>query len=178
MTEETTKPTLLLAVFEDIEPAAHGVEKLTKLGVQNDHITVISGTPITEKMLGRPQQDSNVPRIAMGGAVVGFALGIFLAFGTPAMYPISVGGQGLFPFPPAVVVIFEMTMLSMLISTFVAVFLDSRFPSYTPKEYVPEISDGRIAIFFECPPGKEKEFTIAMAEAGAESVNPAEAQEL
>jgi hypothetical protein len=77
-----------------------------------------------------------------------------------------------------VVVVFEMTMLGMLVSTFIGVFLDSRFPSYSPKEYVPEISDGRIAVFFVCPANKEERFIKAMTSLGAESVAPAEAQKL
>ena len=42
-------------------------------------------------------------------------------------------------------------MLFALLSTFLGVFLDSYFPNYRPLEYVPEISDGKIGIFFKCP---------------------------
>jgi hypothetical protein len=69
-------------------------------------------------------------------------------------------------------------MLGMLISTFLGVFLDSRFPSYTPKEYVPEISDGKIAILIECEPDSEQEIEVAMTKIGAEQVKHAEAQTL
>jgi hypothetical protein len=71
-----------------------------------------------------------------------------------------------------------MTMLGMLISTFLGVFLDSRFPSYEPKEYVPEISDGKIAILIECEPDHEDEIQTAMTRIGAESVKHAEARKL
>jgi hypothetical protein len=77
-----------------------------------------------------------------------------------------------------VVAVFEMAMLGMLISTFLGVFLDSYFPSYTPKEYVPEISDGKIAVLFACPMDAESKFSQAMSAAGAESVKPAEAVHL
>jgi hypothetical protein len=168
----------LLAVFPDIDPAAHAVDKLRAMGLADDHMSVISGIPITEAMLGRPRQHSNVPTFALVGAVIGMGIGIVLAFATPGMYEIHVGGQPLIPGPPTVVVLFEMTMLFMLISTFLGVFLDSYFPTYTPLEYVPEISDGRIAIIFECPAGKESEFEKAMTALGAEKVTPAEAQHL
>lgn len=177
---ETKKPetNMLLAVFEDIDPAAHGMDALRGNGINNDHITVISGTPITEGMMGRPKHSSNVPRFALGGAITGFLIGLFFAFGTPALYPVYVGGQPLFPVPPSVVVLFEMTMLIMMISTFLGVFLDSRFPSYSPKEYVPEISDGHIALLFECPVETEKTVVKALKDAGAHSVRPAELQTL
>jgi hypothetical protein len=168
-----TDKNMLLAVFPDLDPAAHAVEKLRELGVADDHVNVISGIPVTEAMLGRPRQASNVPRLALGGAVAGMCVGIFLAF-----CPLNVGGQPVIPGPPSVVVIFEMTMLGMLISTFLGVFLDSRFPSYTPKEYVPEISDGKIAILIECAAENEQEIEAAMTKIGAEQVKHAEASTL
>lgn len=173
-----TDKNMLLAVFPDLDPAAHAVEKLRELGVTDAHMNVIAGIPVTEAMLGRPRQASNVPLLALGGAAGGMLVGAFLAFWTPASYPLNVGGQPLIPGPPSVVVIFEMTMLGMLISTFLGVFLDSRFPSYTPKEYVPEISDGKIAILIECEPDEETKIEAAMTKIGAESVRHAEANTL
>ncbi len=168
---------LLLAIFEDIDPAAHAVDKLRALGIHDSHVTVISGTPITEAMLGRKPQWSNVTRFAMGGAFIGLCVGILLAYGTPNLYPITVGGRWI-GVPPTIVVMFEMTMLVMLISTFLGVFLDSRFPNYTPTQYVPEISDGRIALLIECPQDEEKNVETAMNELGAESVKRAQAEAL
>ncbi len=171
------KPTLL-ALFADIDPAVAALDKLREMGVDDDDMTVISGVPVSDRILGRPSAWTNVPRLALGGAVAGFLIGAFFAFGTPAMYPIYVGGQGLYAVPPAIVIIFEMTMLGMLISTFVGVFLDSYFPSYQPKEYVAEISDGKIAILFACPPDAESKFSNLMTGLGAELVKPAEAHHL
>jgi len=168
----------LLALFEDIDPAADAVEKLRNMGLSDDQINIVSGIPVTEPMLGRPHQWTNVPRLALGGALAGFLIGLFLAIVTPLSYPIYVGGQPLIPVPPSIVVVFEMTMLGMLISTFLGVFLDSQFPSYKPKEYVPEISDGKIAVFFSCPQEKEKSIISALKFIGAKSVEPAEAQQL
>ncbi len=168
----------LLAVFPDLEPAADAIEQLRRLGIHDEHMNVISGIPVTEAMLGRPRQWTNVPRLALGGAVIGALVGIFLSLITPNMYTIKVGGQPFSPVPPAVIIIFEMTMLVLLLSTFLGVFLDSYFPTYRPLEYVREISDGKIAILFECDPADETKLTEAMKKLGAESVVPAEAQHL
>jgi len=167
-----------LALFDEIDPAADAVEMLHNHGLGDDQINIISGIPVTEAMMGRPHQWTNVPRLALGGAVAGFLIGIFLSVGTPLLYPISVGGQPLIPIPPSIVVVFEMTMLGMLVSTFLGVFLDSYFPSYKPKEYVPEISDGKIAVLFSCRQGEEDNFREALLKLGAGSVEPAEAQSL
>jgi len=172
------QPTTLLALYSDINPAADGIEKLHEMGVSDDEITVISGVPITESMLGRPHQRTNVSRLALGGAVAGFLFGAFLNFGTPVLYSVRVGGQPLLPIPPGLILLFEMTMLFMLLATFLGVFLDSYFPNYRPLEYTPEISDGKIGIFFRVPQDQQEEFINALNQLGAESVKPAEAQQL
>jgi hypothetical protein len=174
MTEQKS----LLAVFADLEPAADAIEQLRHLGVHDDCMNVISGVPVTEAMLGRPRQWTNVPRLAMGGASVGMLTGIFLGFMSPNMYTIQVGGQPFAPVPPAIIVIFEMTMLGLLLSTFLGVFLDSYFPNYRPMHYVAEVSDGKIAILIECPQADEAKITEALRKLGAESVQHAEAQHL
>src|SRR5688572_22666451 len=170
--------TLLLALFEDIDPAANGVEKLHEMGIDDENINIISGVPIAHKMLGRPHPWTNVSRLALGGAIAGFLFGIFLNFGTPNMYFVPVGGQYITPVPPGLIITFEMTMLFALLATFLGVFLDSYFPNYRPMEYVAEVSDGKIAVFFKCPQGEDKKFIDALSKVGAISVQPTEAQQL
>jgi hypothetical protein len=170
----------LLAVFPDLTPAADAIEQLRALGLSDDHMNVISGIPVTEAMLGRPSQWTNVPRLAAGGAILGFLGAVFLTFIAPYWYPypIQVGTQAFIPGPPTVVILFEITMLGMLLSTFLGVFLDSYFPNYRPMEYVREVSDGKIAIFFICPEESREKFTKVMTALGAEKVEVAEVEHL
>lgn len=170
----------LLAVFPDLGPAADAIDQLRTLGVSDDHMNVISGVPVTEVMLGRPNKWSNVSRIAMGGVILGFCGGFFLAFISPYMYayPIQVSSQPYVPGPPSVVVLFELTMLGMLLSTFLGVFLDSNFPNYRPLEYTVDVSDGKIVVFFMCPKDGKEKFSKAMKALGAEKVELAEAKQL
>jgi hypothetical protein len=168
----------ILALFEDIDPAANAVEKLRELGLTDDQMNVISGIPISNRILGRPSVKTNVPRIGMAGAILGILVGVFLIYGIPYLYPLHVGGQAVFPLPPGLIVTFEMTMLGLMGFSFLGMFFDSRFPSYEPMDYVSEISDGKIAVFFKCPIDRQKEFEKAMLAMGAESVEPKEAQEL
>ncbi len=170
--------TMLLAVFDDIEPAADGIEKLHELGITDDQMNVISGVPIKNTILGRPSALSYVSRIALTGAILGFLLGVFLIWGTPYLFPLHVGGQPVYPVPQFLIIVFEMTMLGLMGFAFIGMFVDSGFPSYTPKEYVPEISNGKIAVLFRCSSTDEKKIVTALKKAGAESVNPAEARQL
>ncbi len=170
--------TTMLALFEDIDPVANAIEKLHEMGVTNDRIDVMSGVPINPRMLGRPHPWTNVSRLALGGAVGGFLFGLFLNWGTPNLYAVRVGGQALTPIPPGLILLFEMTMLFALLSTFLGVFLESYFPNYRPLEYVPQISDGKIGLFFRVPQDDQQKYTDALSELGAESVEPHEARML
>ena|SRR5215216_914441 len=174
MAEATT----LLAMFEDVEPAAEGVEKLQQLGVSQNDMNVISGIPIKHTILGRPSAITYVSRIGFFGALLGMSLGIFLIYGIPFLYPLLVGGQAIFPVPQGFIITFETTMLGLMGFSFLGMFVDSGFPSYTPKQYTPEISDGKIAVLFSCPRDEQEKFVDALKEAGAESIEPVEARHL
>ena len=167
-----------LAQFSDIDPAVQAIDRLRDHGVNDGQMNVISGIPLTEHILGRPRVWSNGPRLALGGAIMGMLFGIFLAVGITNLYPLKIGRQGLVNGAPTVVLIFEMTMLGLLASTFIGVFLDSAFPSYRPKEYIPEISDGKIGVFFKVMQEEQQKFTDALSQLGAESVMPTEARQL
>ena len=168
----------LLALFEDIDPAAEAIEKLYDLGLESDQLDVISGVPISNRILGRPKVKTGVPRLGMVGLFLGLLAGAFFIYGIPYLYPLHVGGQPLFPIPPGIIIIFELTMLGLMGFSFIGVFVFSRFPSYEPMDYVPEVSDGKIAVFFKCPKDRQAEFEKAMQTMGAESVEPKEAQKL
>jgi hypothetical protein len=170
--------TTLLAMFEDVEPASEGIEKLQQLGVRHNDLNVISGIPIKHTILGRPSAITYVSRIGMFGAIMGMFLGLFFIYGVKALYPLSVGGQPIFPVPQGIIITFELTMLGLMGLSFIGLFVDSGFPSYTPKHYTPEISDGKIALLFSCPSDEREKFVDALKEAGAESIEPVEARHL
>jgi hypothetical protein len=170
--------TTLLALFPDVDPAAEAIERLHTLGIADDQMDVISGIPVLERVLGRPKRHTNVSRLALGGAALGFLFGLFLAYGTPYLFSIHVGGQPLYPIPPGIILVFEMSMLGLMGAAFIGVFLESSFPVYRKLEYVPEVSDGKIAILFKVPGPDESKFIQAMKDQGAESVGPAVARHL
>ncbi|MCB2179945.1 DUF3341 domain-containing protein [bacterium] len=167
----------LVALFEDIDKAAVGIDALEDLGLAENHIEVISGAPIQPGMLGRRHFHTRVPKFALGGSILGGFIGFFLAFVSPNLYKVYVGGKPLSPGAPSIVVMFEMIMLFMLISTFLGVFYESVFPDYRKKEYVSEISDGQIAMLFDCEPQEQSRFSQALSTAGAASVRVAERQQ-
>jgi hypothetical protein len=164
-----------LAVFkeENLDDASDAIESLREMGIPDHDMTILSGIPYSGKILGRPLSWTRIVKIAVAGAVTGFVLAVFLTFGTVLWYPQRVGGQPIYAVPTSFVVIFEITMLGMLVSTFIGVFVEAITPSFGPKGYHPKISDGNIGILFTCAPEKAPEVDAVLSKAGAELI-PAE----
>ncbi|HEX7975868.1 MAG TPA: quinol:electron acceptor oxidoreductase subunit ActD [Anaerolineales bacterium] len=167
-----------LALFKEIDPATEAIDKLRELGIAENDMTIISGVPYSDRILGRPITWTRVPQIAIGGFVVGLVISLALNWGTPLQYPIRVGGQPVYPIPTTLVLTFEISMLGLMISTFLGVLWESYFPSIGPKEYRPEISDGQIAVVFNCPPEIHQQVHDTLAGLGAEWVHRTEAKPL
>jgi hypothetical protein len=166
----------LLALFSDIDPTVNAIDKLHEMGIPDEKMDIISGIPFNQEVLGRPKLSTFIPRLAMGGAMIGLIAALFLIFGIPGLFPLHSGGQPLFPIPPFIIIGFEMTMLGLMGTAFVGLFLASRFPAYEPEVYVPEISDGKIAVVFPCPAENQAQFEDAMRFLGAEQVRLVEAK--
>ncbi len=169
-----------LAIFkeENIDGAAEAVERLRNLGIADRDMSILSGIPYSEHILGRPVSWTRVGIIGLGGALVGFLIALALSFGTQSLYPIRVGNQPFWAIPTSIIVIFELTMLGLLISTFIGVFVETITPSYGPQGYHPKISDGNIAILFTCPPEMDEKMHAELAPLGAELVHRSEVKKL
>ncbi|RME82260.1 MAG: DUF3341 domain-containing protein [Caldilineae bacterium] len=171
--------TVLLALFDDVEPVADTLDSLRREGISENDMVVVSGVPYPARVLGRPMVWERLPLIAISGAFVGFLVGVFLNAGTPLLYPVHVGGQPLIPLPPSLVITYEFTMMGLIVSTFLGVLWESTFPSYGPKYYERRISsEGDIGILFRCPQERVAEFETLMRENGAEDVVEPEAKTL
>jgi hypothetical protein len=128
--------------------------------------------------MGRPLIKTFIPKLALGGAIVGLLAAVFLMFGTPYLFELHVGGQPLYPLPPFYIVAFELTMLGLMGTAFIGLFLAGKFPTFEPKIYVPEISDGKIGLAFACQEGDQAKFEEAMTSVGAEKVRGVEEKQL
>ncbi len=169
-----------LALFkeEQVEHAVEAIHRLRDLGITDQDMSVISGIPFSERILGRPMSWTNIGRVGLAGALVGFVTSLLLNFGTPLLYPIRVGNMELATIPTSIVVSFELTMLGLLISTFIGVFVETISPSFGPKGYHPKISDGNIGILFSGPSEMDQKIHQALTDLGAELVHDVEEEKL
>ncbi len=161
---------VLMALFRDITPVPDMLDRLRDHGVGEQNMVVLSGIPYPTRILGRPMVWERLPLISLSGALVGLLIGLFLNIGTPLLYPVHVGGQPLIPIPPTLVLTYELTMMGLIVSTFLGVLWESTFPSFGPKYHHPAIADGRIGIVFRCLHSREAEIRALLEENGAEEV--------
>ncbi len=167
-----------LALFSTIDQAAEGIAHLHEHGIGDNQIQVISGFPLGHRILGRPKPKSYVTWFALAGVLTGWGVATFMAAGMPNLYPLKVGRQGLVNGAPTVVMLFEMMILFMLAFTFIGFLLSSNLPSYIPMIYVPDISDGKIAVVYDVPEEEEGAIKDGLAGLGASSVGQAERRKL
>ncbi len=148
-------PRMYMALFDDMEQVPPALDKLRELGIEDAQVQVQSGVPIASSILGRPRVLTAVPKYGLVGAFIGFLSGLFFTHGTAALYPLFVGGMPLYAVPPSLVLLFELTMLGLLIATFIGVLVESLLPPVPvfgdQRVYHPAVSDSAIAVFFEAP---------------------------
>jgi hypothetical protein len=167
-----------LAIFSEIDPAAEAIHKLRELGIQDDQMNIISGLPFTSEMLGRPKTRTLIPVFAVIGFIGGFVASLLLNLGPQLQYPLQVGGLPLFPIPTTIVMTFEMSMLGLLLFAFLGVIWECAFPVFGKQVYRQDVSDGKIAIEFDCPPEIHTRVHELLGALGAEWVHRTEATPL
>jgi mono/diheme cytochrome c family protein len=136
----------ILGLLHEATPTAETLTQLRELGVSDQNITVMSGMPYREDILGRPRHPRRVGRIALIGAILGLMLGLVLTVGLFSLYPIHQGGQPIIPIPPTLIVCFEATMLGTMWSAFFGLLGENRFPVFKSGPYDPRITEGHIGI--------------------------------
>ncbi len=140
-----TETSPIFALIDDIDAAARVVEELEQVGVKPDQVEILSGLPIDHAILGRPKIPERMTVITPMGALIGFLTALLFVFGTVALYPIRVGGHAYFALPPKLIIMYELTMLGIILSTFFAgTFWESGLLPFRKKVYDPAVSDGRI----------------------------------
>lgn len=159
----------VMGLFTEVEATSDALEGLRLLGVREEDMSIIQGVPYTAKMLGRPKI-SEFPLFSILGAVAGFLVALFLTHGTLLLYPIRVGGRSIPTIPPSIVLWYELTMLGLLLGTFLTLIWKCGFPSTRPQYFDPLINHSRIAVLCDCDLRIETDVKRVMTEKGAEKV--------
>ena len=160
----------LMGLYTDVSLIVDALDRLRVLGLRDEDMSIMMGVPYTEKMLGRPAINERVPWATLLGALTGLGTALLLTAGTQFLYPIRVAGRPFYTIPPGLVVIFELTMLGLMLGTFLNLFWKNAFPSTKPQYYDHLINYSRIALLCNLDMRYEDEVRGAMLDAGAERV--------
>lgn len=175
---QSSATTVLMGLFQDIERTADALDELRGLGIPDRDITVLSSLPYSTDILGRPHIKSKLPIISLVSAALGLLVGVFFTVVTPYLYVIRVGGHPIVPVPPTALLLYEFTMLFLILGTFGGLLRLNAFPSYSPQYYDVSLTDGRIGVFFQCPTDKQEAARKVLESQGAENIHHPERREL
>ena len=172
------EPISVMGLFQDVDRAVVALDRLRALGIAEGKMEVHSSLPYSPAILGRPAPRTRLPLIIPLSALAGLLVGAFLAFVTPYLYIVSVGGQPVIPEPPTAIVLYECTMIGLILGTFGGLLWQGGFLFRSPQHHEPTISDGRIGVLVHCRPEQKDAVRTALESEGAEKVTEPECSAL
>jgi hypothetical protein len=154
-------------LYPDGASAQQAVDNLRAAGLADREITILSAQPMEEFEFGNIDKKSRMWWIACGGALVGMAAALGLAYVTEMSWKINVGGLPYWAWWPNLIITFELTMLGAIIAT-VTTLAVTAFIGDKGKLYDPEVTDGKILVGVENPTKAVDQLETALTLPGAQ----------
>jgi hypothetical protein len=162
---------MLTGIYTDVLKAAEAIDGLRLVGIREEDIQISQGVPHSSRMLGRPHIHERIPWASIIGALIGLSVGFFLAYGTQWwFYAVRVGGRPYTSIPTSIIPLYEMTMLGLILGTFLNFLWKCGFPSTRPQYYDPIVNEGRIAVMTNIDMRYEEDVRRVLADKGAERI--------
>ncbi len=160
------------ARVDDQRGVAEALDALRRAGVPRDRIEVLTSVPMPEPVLGGPMRHTRLLRYTFTGLVVGLLVGGFFSIGTVFLYPLLVGGQP-YVAPPALIIIYELTMFCIVVFTVAGFVRETRFVDRRP--YWEGVTRGETYVVVDVPPDLvATRIRSALQARGADVVEPEE----
>lgn len=143
--------TSIYGLYEDPDVAQRAVDRLRASGIADREIVVISSEPFEEHDFTKRDHSTAIFRCAAVGGAVGLAFGYWLTSTTQMLWPLNTSGMPIVSTIPNAIVIFELTMLGAILATVTTLFVSAGLPTWRPRMYDAEVSDGYILVGVENP---------------------------
>ena len=137
-------------LYADPNVAQQAVNNLRSAGVADADITVISSEPFEHFEFGHRDAKTAMPWIAAAAGLFGLLATYYLLGASQMSWPLRTSGMPIVPLWTNLIIIFEMTMLSVIVTTVITLIV-SAFIGQRGKLYDPEVSDGYILVGVENP---------------------------
>ncbi|MXX92085.1 MAG: DUF3341 domain-containing protein [Chloroflexi bacterium] len=163
----------VLGLYNDPNQAADAMDALKNAGFAQGTFDVLTGTPYPEGAFGEHVPQHRLFRFPAFGAIIGFTLALFLTAATQIAYPLVTGGKPILSLFAMLVILYEMSMLSAVISTVVGIVIESRLPNVNPGVYDNRITEGLIGVVITTDDDKADTAIDALNGAGAMEIKQA-----
>lgn len=167
----------VLGLFDDVEPATESLKRLHDLGLSERAVTLLSAMPLPESWPGPAWIRQRGAPFAVLGAILGIGLGLVLTAGLYLLYQINTGLQPLIPIPTSGIIIFELTMLGIMATTFVGFLIINRMPAFSRPTYDVRVTEGKIGVLARVGDSLAGAVENALQSAGANEVKRLPPQE-
>jgi hypothetical protein len=159
-----------VGLFRDPASAVEAADQLKSKGFAA--LELISPVPLEHAASRLGPKTSVIKRFTFLGALIGGLSGFALAALTAAAYPHPVGGRPIVPFPPYLVIAYEMTILGGILATVVGFLISARLPVLRERVHVPEAGVDRFAVSVFCDDAaRAREAAEILRAAGGELVD-------
>ncbi len=163
----------VLGLYDDANQAADAMDALKAAGFPLGTFDVLTGTPYPEGAFGEHVPQHRLFRFPAFGAIIGFTLALFLTTATQIAYPLVTGGKPILSLFAMLVILYEMSMLSAVISTVVGIVIESRLPNVNPGVYDSRITEGLIGVVITTEDDQADTAIAALNGAGAMEIKQA-----
>ncbi|MHB1130920.1 MAG: quinol:electron acceptor oxidoreductase subunit ActD [Chloroflexota bacterium] len=136
----------IIGLFTTAEEAGEATRDLAKGGFSSENVEVMSGVPLPHGAFASRVGRSRIPYFSLFGAAAGLVGGLALAVGTALLYPLPTGGKPIVAWPTVGVILYEVTMLGIMLMTALAFMLLARLPRRQPSNYAANVSDGEVSV--------------------------------
>jgi hypothetical protein len=135
------------ALYRNPGSAQRAFDSLRKAGIPDREITILSSEPLEEYEFGQRDRATWMTWIAAAGGVLGLIGAYLLTSLTQKAWAINTGAMPIVTNWSNLIVIFELTMLSAIVTTVMTLLITANLPSWKkPDLYDPLVSEGSILI--------------------------------
>jgi hypothetical protein len=157
----------MLGLYDNPDSAADALDALKEAGFDPNNFDVLTGTPYPEGAFGEHVPQHRLFRFPLFGAIIGLTLSVFLTSTTQIVYPLVTGGKPILSIFAMLVIMYEMTMLSAVITTVIGILFESRLPDISMNVYDARITEGLIGVSLVCTSDKKELGEKALNDNGA-----------
>jgi hypothetical protein len=138
--------TVIYGVYSAPEAAERAYDALLSAGVSPGSIVVMAPEPFEERRFMQRGGHSGMSWMAVAGALIGLTTAYLLTSQTQQAWPINTGGMPTVTNWTNMIIIFELTMLGVVLATVITLLRAAGIPAKLPVYYDAAVSDGRIVV--------------------------------